>query len=145
VGNSDNVVDQRIRVLIVDEHAGLRRAIATFLGAVDDLELAGQAANGEEAIRLCACTQPDVVLMDVTLPDMTGAAATRAICRHWPSIRVIAMYTFQEEDLIAEVLSAGATSHLLKNVSAVELASAIHAAHVSQFPSAQSESWAATS
>ena len=129
MGRSDKTVGQRIRVLIVDEHAGVRRAIATFLGAVDDLELAGQAANGEEAVRLCAGCQPDVVLMDVTLPDMTGAAATRAIRQNWPSIQVIAMSTFQEEDQVAEVLLAGATSYLLKNVSAGELASAIRAAH----------------
>jgi DNA-binding NarL/FixJ family response regulator len=131
-------------VLIVDEHAGLRRAIATFVAAVDDLELAGQAANGDEAIRLCACTQPDVVLMDVTLPDMTGAAATQAICQRWPSIQVIAMCTFQEEHLVPAVLSAGAASYLLKNVSAVELANAIHLAHASQGPSAKHEQRAMT-
>ena len=113
----------------MDEHAGVRRAIATFLGAVDGLELAGQAANGAEAIRLCAGCQPDVVLMDVTLPDMTGAQATHAIRQNWPSIQVIAMSTFQEEDQVAEVLLAGATSYLLKNVSAGELASAIRQAY----------------
>ena len=129
MGRSDKTVGQRIRVLIVDEHAGVRRAIATFLGAVDDLELAGEAATGEEAVRLCAGCQPDVVLMDVTLPDMTGAAATQAIRQNWPSIQVIAMSTFQEENQVAEVLLAGATSYLLKNVSAGELAGAIRAAH----------------
>lgn len=129
MGRSDDTVGQRIRVLVVDEHAGLRRAIATFVAAVDDLELAGQAANGAEAIRLCDCTRPDVVLMDVTLPDMTGAAATHAICQRWPSIQVIAICTFQEEHLVPEVLSAGATSYLLKNVSAGELASAIRRAY----------------
>jgi two-component system, NarL family, response regulator LiaR len=136
VGNSDNVVDQRIRVLIVDEHAGLRGAIATFLGAVDDLELAGQAADGEEAIRLCASCQPDVVLMDVTLPNMTGAQATHAIRQRWPSIQVIALSTFQEEDQVAEVLKAGAASYLLKNVSAGELAGAIRTAYAARYPGA---------
>jgi NarL family two-component system response regulator LiaR len=144
VGNSDNMVGERIRVLVVDEHAGLRRALATFLGAVDDLELAGQAANGEEAICLCACAQPDVVLMDVTLPGMTGAAATQAIHLRWPSIQVIAMCTFQEEGLVAEVLLAGAASYLLKNVSAVELANAIRRAYASQGPSAKHETRAVT-
>jgi NarL family two-component system response regulator LiaR len=144
MGRADPMVGQRIRVLVVDEHAGLRRAIATFLEAVDDLELAGQAANGEQAICLCASALPDVVLMDVTLPDMTSAAAVQAIHLRCPSIQVIAMCTFQEEDLAAEVLLAGAASYLLKNVSAVELANAIRRAYAGQGPSAKHEQRAVT-
>jgi NarL family two-component system response regulator LiaR len=99
------------------------------LTAFDDLVLAGQATNGEEAICLCACTQPDVVLLDVTLPDMTGAAAIRTILERCPASRVIATCTFQEEKLIPEALRAGAVGYLLKNVSADQLVSAIRAAH----------------
>jgi NarL family two-component system response regulator LiaR len=124
-----NTVGSRIRVLIADDHIGVRRAIATFVIAVDDLELAGEAASGEEVIRLCARILPDVVLMDASLPDMTGAAATLSIHQCWPDVRVIAMCTFQEEEWVPEMLQAGAVGYVLKNVSANEFARAIRAAH----------------
>jgi DNA-binding NarL/FixJ family response regulator len=120
--------------LVVDEHAAVRHALATFLSAVDSLVLAGQVANGKDAIRLCASTRPDIVLLDVTLPDMTGAAATSAILKRWPSCRVIGTCTFQEEALIPGVLCAGAAGYLLKNVSADELTAAIHAAYAARQP-----------
>ena len=134
VTDSDGFLPHCIRVLIVDEHAAVRHALCTFLAAFDDLVLAGEVANGEEAIRLCACTHPDIVLLDVTLPDMTGAAATRAILERCPATRVIGTCTFQEADSIPEALSAGAVSCLLKNVSAEELASTIRAASVARSP-----------
>ena len=121
-------MDRRIRVLVVDDHAGVRHAIAAFMTAVEDLEWAGEAASGEEAIRLCPGILPDVVLMAVSLPDMTGAAATWAIHQRWPGVRVLAMCTFQEEELAREMLRAGAVGYLLKNVSADELARVIRAA-----------------
>ena len=69
----------RLRVLLVDDHAMVRRGLAAFLKAFDDLELAGEAAQGEEAVQRCAEVQPDVVLMDLLMPGMDGVAATRAI------------------------------------------------------------------
>lgn len=131
---SDGVSPHCIRVLIVDDHAAVRRALCTFLAAFDDFVLVGEVANGEEAIRLCARTHPDVVLLGVTLSDMTGAAATRAILERCSTSRVIATYTFQEADSILEALSAGAVSSLLKNVSADELASTIRAASTARSP-----------
>jgi len=128
----DTLVSHRIRVLVVDDHVSIRRAIAAFVTAVEDLELAGEAASGEEAIRLCAAILPDVVLMDVTLPDMSGIAATRAIHQCWPGVPVIAMCTFQEENLVPGVLLAGAAGYVLKNVSAEELARTIRATQVAQ-------------
>jgi two-component system, NarL family, response regulator LiaR len=118
--------------MVVEENAAVRHALSTFLKAFDDLVLAGQVASGEDAVRLCARAHPDIVLLDVTLPDMTGAAATRAILEHCPCCRVIGICTFQEEALIPEVLAAGAMRYLLKNVSADELANAIRTAHATK-------------
>lgn len=128
----DTTMGHRTRVLIVDDHVGVRRAIAAFVTAAEDLELAGEAASGEEAIRLCAGILPDVVLMDISLPDMPGATATQAIHRRWPGVPVIAMCTFQEEDLVPEVLLAGATSYILKNISVEELTRTIRASQAVQ-------------
>ncbi len=119
----------RIRVLIVDDHAVVRTGLAMFLLAFDDLELVGAAANGAEALRLCAETRPDVVLMDQVMPEMDGASATRAIRQKWPHVQVVALTSFQEGKLVQEALQAGAIGYLLKNVSADELANAIRAAH----------------
>lgn len=118
-----------IRLLLVDDHAVVRSGLATFLLVYDDLELVGEAANGREAVRLCAELQPDVVLMDLVMPVMDGAAATEAIRQQWPHIQVIALTSFPEEELVQGALRAGALSYLLKNVSADELARAIRAAH----------------
>ena len=120
---------QPIRVLLVDDHAVVRSGLATFLMVYDDLELVGQASDGAEAIRLCGQTQPDVVLMDLVMPVVDGATATHEIRQQYPSVQVIALTSFPEEDLVQRVLRAGAISYLLKNVSADELANAIRAAH----------------
>ena len=119
----------RIRVLVVDDHAMVRRGLATFLKVFDDLELAGEAASGQAAIQLCVQLQPDVVLMDMVMPDMDGATATRLIRNQSESIQVIALTSFTEEILVQSALQAGAISYLLKDVSADELAQAIRAAH----------------
>jgi NarL family two-component system response regulator LiaR len=119
----------RIRIMIVDDHAMVRRGLAAFLRVFDDLELIGEAANGEEAVKLVATVQPDVVLMDLIMDQMDGAAATRAIRQNHPSVQVIALTSFREDLLVQKALQAGAISYLLKNVSADELAAAIRAAH----------------
>ncbi len=119
----------RIRVVIVDDHALVRSGLAAFLQVYEDLELVGEAASGDEAVRVCAALQPDVVLMDLVMPGTDGPAATRAIRERCPSARVIALTSFPEEDLVPRALRAGATSYLLKNVGADELAAAIRAAH----------------
>ena len=119
----------RIRVMIVDDHTMVRRGLATFLKVYDDLELAGEAASGEAAIQLCAQLQPDVVLMDMVMPDMDGATATRFIRKQWPLIQVLALTSFKEEILVQSALKAGAIGYLLKDVTADELAQAIRAAH----------------
>ena len=118
-----------IRVLVVDDHTMVRRGLATFLKVFDDLELAGEAASGQAAIQLCAQLQPDVVLMDMVMPDMDGATATRLIRKQSPRIQVLALTSFKEEILVQSALQAGAIGYLLKDVSADELSQAIRAAH----------------
>jgi NarL family two-component system response regulator LiaR len=118
-----------IRVLLVDDHAVVRSGLSAFLLAFDDLELVGEARGGEEAVRLCQQFEPDVVLMDLVMPGMDGAAATRAIRDRCPDIQVIALTSFKEEELVQGALQAGAIGYLLKNVTADELAQAIRAAH----------------
>ena len=118
-----------IRVMLVDDHTMVRRGLATFLEVFDDLELAGQAANGDEAIELCARQLPDVVLMDMAMPGMDGATVTRLIRQQFPTVQIIALSSFKEEQLVQSALQAGAIGYLLKDVSADELAQAIRAAH----------------
>jgi NarL family two-component system response regulator LiaR len=118
-----------IRVMLVDDHAVVRSGLGAFLLAFDDLELVADAGSGEEAVRLCQQVQPDVVLMDLVMPGMDGAAATHAIREHCPHIQVIALTSFKEKELVQGALEAGAIGYLLKNVSADELAGAIRAAH----------------
>jgi len=125
----DSVASRRIRVLVADHHSAARHAMATCVTAFDDMELAGEAADGEEAIRLCGSQSPDIVLMAITMPGMSGAEITRAILERWPATRVIGMSTFQEEDQVPDVMRAGAVDWLLKNVSADDLAHTIRRAY----------------
>jgi NarL family two-component system response regulator LiaR len=118
-----------IRVMLVDDHAMVRRGLATFLKVFDDFELAGEAPDGQAAVQLCAKLQPDVVLMDMVMPDMDGATATRLIRQQFPSVQVLALTSFKEENLVQGALQAGAIGYLLKDVTADELARAIRAAH----------------
>ncbi len=118
-----------IHVMLVDDHTMVRRGLATFLKAFDDLELAGEAGSGEEAIKMCGEIQPDVVLMDMVMPDMDGATATHAIRQQFPQVQVIALTSFKEGKLIRDALEAGAIGYLLKDVSADELGQAIRAAY----------------
>jgi NarL family two-component system response regulator LiaR len=118
-----------IRVLIVDDHAVVRSGLSAFMQIFDDLILVGEAASGVQALRLCEQAQPDVVLMDLVMPEMDGATATRAIRQQFPRIEVIALTSFREHDLVQSVLQAGAIGYLLKNVTADELASAVRAAY----------------
>jgi NarL family two-component system response regulator LiaR len=117
-----------IRVLIVDDHAMLRRGLRFFLKGFDDLKLVGEAASGREALALCAELKPDVVLVDMVMPEMDGAEATRLLRAQNPDVQVIALTSFQEQDLVERALQAGAIGYLLKNVSAEALARAIREA-----------------
>lgn len=122
--------NSRIKVLIADDHSVVRSGLGAFLQVFDDFKLVGEAANGKEAIAACAARQPDVVLMDLVMPEMDGARATKEIREKYPNIQVIVLTSFKEENLIEDALQAGAIGYLLKNVSADELATAIRSAHI---------------
>jgi two-component system, NarL family, response regulator LiaR len=122
-------ISKPIRVMLVDDHTMVRRGLATFLKVFDDLQLVGEADSGEAAIQLCTEVLPDVILMDMILPDMDGAASTRVIRQQFPHVQVIALTSFKTGDLVRNALQAGAIGYLLKDVSADELVEAIRAAH----------------
>jgi len=119
-----------IRVMLVDDHTMVRRGLATFLKVYDDLELAGEADSGEAAVELCGQILPDVILMDLMMPDMDGATATRLIRQQFPKMQVVALTSSKEGQVVQNALQAGAIGYLLKDVSADELARAIRAAHL---------------
>jgi two-component system, NarL family, response regulator LiaR len=119
---------QTIRVMLVDDHNVVRSGLATFLKAYEDLELVAEARNGREAVELCCQKKPDVILMDLMMPEMDGIAATQAILADHAEIKIIAMTSFEDEELVQGVLAAGAISYLLKNVTSDELAKAIREA-----------------
>lgn len=116
--------------MIVDDHKVVRQGLKAFLLAYDDLELVGEADDGTQAVRLAEQLQPEVILMDLVMPGLDGAAATQAIRDRHPHIQIIALTSFPEEDLVQKALKAGALSYLLKNVEADELANAIRAARL---------------
>jgi NarL family two-component system response regulator LiaR len=121
---------RNIRVMIVDDHAVVRSGLSFFLMAYPDLELVGEASNGREAIDLCGRHKPDVVLMDIMMPEMDGITATQLLRKQYSHVQVIALTSFMEEDLVQRALHAGVIGYLLKNTSAETLANAIRSAYV---------------
>jgi len=119
----------RIRVMLVDDHAVVRSGLGAFLSAIPDLELVGEAENGDEAVVRCGLLKPDVVLMDLIMPGTDGVTATRLIHEKYLCVHVIALTSFPEDGLVQGALQAGATGYLMKNVSARELATAIRSAY----------------
>jgi NarL family two-component system response regulator LiaR len=107
----------------------VRKGLISYLRNKSDLELVGEARNGKEALTLCEELQPDVVLMDLIMPELGGVAATRLMHKNWPAIQIIALTSFQEKELVQDALQAGAISYLLKNISGDDLADAIRAAY----------------
>lgn len=122
--------EKTIRVLITDDHAVVRNGLSSFLMAYDDLELVGEAKNGEQAVLLCDKLHPDVVLMDLVMPTMDGATAIGLIKQNHPEIQVLALTSYKEHKLVQTALKAGAIGYLLKDISASDLATAIRSAFV---------------
>lgn len=120
--------DKVVRVLIVDDHAVVRSGLAAFLMVYDDLQMVGEASSGEEAIRKAAELQPDVILMDLVMPGMSGAQAAQTIRAQHPQIQIVALTSFRDDDLMREMLQTGVLGFLFKNASADELAAAVRAA-----------------
>jgi len=128
-----------IRVLVVDDQQIERRGLATLLLSFSDMLLVGVARNGAEALELCATAHPNVVLMDLLMPDMSGVEATRVIRQRYPKIHVIVLTSWDEYALVQNALSVGAESYLLKNVDAAELAEAIRGASPTQAETSATE------
>jgi NarL family two-component system response regulator LiaR len=118
-----------IRILLVDDHAVVRSGLSKFLMVNKDLELVGEASEGAEAIQMTGMKKPDVILMDLMMPGMDGITATREIHQKYPSVKIIALTSFSEQNMVQGALQAGAIGFLQKNVTAGELGSAIRSAH----------------
>ncbi len=116
---------QMIRGLIVDDHGMVRKGLIAYLGNRPDICVVGEARDGREAIHQCEQLHPEVLLMDLVMPEMGGVAATRTIHQRWPQVQVIALTSFQEKELVQDALQAGAIGYLLKNVTGDELYQAI--------------------
>lgn len=118
-----------IRVMIVDDHDVVRRGLSIFFQAFDDLALVAEASNGQEAVELCGQVHPDVVLMDLVMPEMDGISATKIIRSRYPNIQIIALTSFRDDESVEAMMQAGAIGYLLKNTSIDELANTILTAH----------------
>jgi len=121
------------RVFLVDDHRVVRSGVSAYLAMIDDIEVVGEAADGQEALDRIAVLEPgdnlpDVVLMDLVMPGMDGITATRQIKARWPAIEVVAVTSFVEESKVRGALEAGAAGYLLKDADADEVAAAIRAA-----------------
>jgi two-component system, NarL family, response regulator LiaR len=121
--------EKTIRVLLVDDHAVVRSGLSKFLMVNKDLELVGEAGDGAEAVTMVSLHKPDVVLMDLMMPGVDGITATREIHQKYPQVKVIALTSFSEQNMVQGALQAGASGYLQKNVTAVELANAIRSAY----------------
>jgi NarL family two-component system response regulator LiaR len=119
----------QIRIMIVDDHLLVRDGLNLLMSTFDDLEVVAVADDGEQAVRFCEQTQPHVILMDIVMPNVDGPAATARIRESWPDVKVLALTSYVEEDLVRRAIGAGAIGYLLKSASADELAEAIRAAH----------------
>ena len=114
-----------IKVLIVDDHSLVRNGIRTILSIYDDIEVIGEAENGKEALEICGKCLPDVVLMDLIMPEINGIEATKKILESWPTIKVVTLTSFVDKKLIEDSLKAGAIGYVLKNISGENLVATI--------------------
>jgi DNA-binding NarL/FixJ family response regulator len=120
---------QPIRVLLVDDHAVVRRGLHGFLELLDDITIVGEADNGQKAVEVARSVHPDVVLMDLLMPELDGIAATATIKAEMPDIEVVALTSFVEEARVTAALEAGASGFILKDAEADDVADAIRAAY----------------
>jgi NarL family two-component system response regulator LiaR len=117
-----------IRIMLVDDHSQVHRALSILQDTNTDLALVAHASNGNEAFQLCQEQQPDVIIMDVVMPVMNGIDATRIIHEQYPVIKILALSSFQDDDSVHAMIKAGAVGYILKNSSLADLANAIRVA-----------------
>lgn len=117
-----------IKLFIVDDHKVVRNGLKIFISLYDDIELIGEAKNGQQAVDFCADKQPDVILMDLKMPVMDGSTATRLIRQKYPQIQVVVLTSFEDEALVKQAMTAGAIGYLYKDVEEDELINAIRSA-----------------
>ncbi len=121
-----------LRIMIVDDHAIVRSGLRAIIRVTPDMQLVGEAENGRAAIDMVARLAPDVVLMDLIMPELDGVAAIAEIKRAQPAVRIVALTTFAEADLVLGAVQAGADGYLLKDIDVQELTRAIHTVHSGQ-------------
>lgn len=116
-----------LKILIADDHPMYRKGVRTILETVDDMELAGEAANGLEAVALCGITAPDVVLLDIRMPDMNGVDAARRIKEAYPNVQILFLSMYQDDVSIMAAMKTGARGYILKDADKDEIVRAIRA------------------
>ena len=121
-----------IRVLIADDQRVVREGLSMLVGLIDDVEVIGAACDGAEAVRLAEAHRPDVILMDLRMPDLDGIAATGLLRERLPAARVLVLTTYADQDAIVPALRAGARGYLTKDASAEQIEAAIRAVHAGQ-------------
>lgn len=119
--------EDKIRILLVDDHDMVRQGLIVLLRTFDDFEVVGETADARKVLALCAELQPDVVLMDILMPHMSGVVATKLIHEHFPYIHIIALSSSSERNLVEDMFKAGAMSYIIKTGSIDEVAAAIRA------------------
>lgn len=124
--------DSRIRVLIVDDHAVVRMGLRVFFDLQDDITVVGEAADGSEGVAMARRLEPDVVLMDLLMPNMDGVTAIGRIKAERPETEIVTMTSFIEEEKVTAALEAGASGYVLKDAEAEEVAAAVRAAYAGE-------------
>lgn len=119
------MTQQKLRIMIADDQELIRESLSIILSQNADMEVTGLAENGAELLSLIKKAPPDIVLMDIRMPELDGVAATRAIKEQWPQIRIIILTTFDDDEYVFNALKYGASGYLLKGVSVAELSNAI--------------------
>jgi two-component system, NarL family, response regulator LiaR len=127
--DNTNMNHSPIKVMVVDDHPVVRDGLKLMLSVTPDLLWVGQAENGAEAIEQCTVSQPDVILMDLIMPQVDGPSATQIIRRQFPSVQVVALTSFDDRELVQKALQAGAISYVLKNASMETITDAIRGAY----------------
>jgi two-component system response regulator NreC len=138
---SDSPAVRKMRILLADDHTILRAGLKMMLNAQPDMQVVGEAQDGRQAIQEAQRLQPDIILMDITMPDINGIEATREIKRQQPDIRILVLTMHEHDDYVFQALRAGASGYMLKEAADTDLITALHVIKSGQFylsPTAQS-------